>query len=142
MRSFFYISLMKASLSVKWVAQSWKRWKHVSSHLQILAATFGWLGQRPSQPNDNWLAGSKPSQPGRFFQTGCQPNGWKTAKCLLDSLIEAFQVPAKWLRLIKMAGTQPNGWDFIKVFSLQINPSRKRRVKESQKNSFIITFIF
>ena len=41
------------------LAHLWKRWKHVSSLFKILAATFGWLGQRPSQPNANWLAGSE-----------------------------------------------------------------------------------
>ena len=62
------------------VAESWKRWKHVSSHFRILAATFGWLGQRLSQPTNfgsqiflpfnclltGWARGQRPSQ----------PNGW------------------------------------------------------------------
>ena len=41
--------------------------------------------------------GRKSSQPISLFNAGCQPNGWKEAKCMLDSLIEACKVQAKWL---------------------------------------------
>ena len=48
------------------VPHLWTREKHVPSHLKILEATFGWLGQSPSQPNTNWLAGPE-VQPANYI---------------------------------------------------------------------------
>ena len=84
------------------VAESWKRWKHVSSHFRILAATFGWLGQRLSQPTN---FGSQISLPFNCLLTGwargpasqmagTQPHDWDSAT---------------WLRFSQMSATQPNG---------------------------------
>ena len=115
-------------LSSVWsrVAESWKRWKHVSSHFRILAATFGWLGQRLSQPTN---FGSQISLPFNCLLTGwvrgpasqmarTKPHGCNSAKCLQLSQMASNQPngcdSAKLLRLSQMAAVQPFGWDSAK----------------------------
>ena len=112
------------------VAESWKRWKHVSSHFRILAATFGWLGQRLSQPTN---FGSQISLPFNCLLTGwargpasqmagTQPNGCDSAKWLWFSQMTRNQPngcsSAIWMGLSQVAGTQPNGCDSAKKLGI------------------------
>ena len=112
------------------VAESWKRWKHVSSHFRILAATFGWLGQRLSQPTN---FGSHISLPFNCLLTGwarglasqmagTQPNGCDSAKWLWFSQMTRNQPngcsSAIWMGLSQVAGTQPNGCDSAKKLGI------------------------
>ena len=75
------------------VAKSWNCWKHVSSHLKNLAATFGWLGQRPEVQPTNYI----------FFS-------WMPANWLEDSQMSVMQLNRSFLGASQMAGTQPNSF--------------------------------
>ena len=58
---------------------------------------------------------------GRFFYTGCQPNGWKTAKWLEDSQMSVRQLSISLLEASHMAETYSDGWDSVKMAVAQQN---------------------
>ena len=102
------------------VAQSWNRWKHVSSHFKMLAATFGcdsfkwlWLSQIDGTQLNGW---DSAKWLGLSQMAGTQPSGCKLAKWL--GLSQMAKTRAKWLGLSRIAGIQPNGLDTAKWLRL------------------------
>ena len=113
-----------------------------------MAATFGWLGQRPSQPanfgSQILLAGPE-AQPAKWLglshMAAIQPNVCNSAKWLVISQMATTQPngysSAIWMGLSQVAGTQFNGCDSAKKLGI----GKKIQLNRGKHNMAIYLFI-